>query len=249
MSVTSAYVVKNAHKPMHPLLIPTSDSSYLPQTKYDPFEDRSEVPRISVFPNEEVISLLPPIETIQLNDVAIVDAAPSKKRKMSCNTQMYGMPIIKRKQRSGPSCNYCRVKKTRCDAAVTVLYQDKSVTRSLNDMLFHILSKNEKEETIKMITKEVGISADVLTTIEDSTSCIVKQIDKIILLEPCSCCCKIRNRVETDVTAEFTGDCTFSNGMTRKDITTFTNIFQACPEKKNIMKLTIFDYEKAGYII
>lgn len=249
MSAKPAYVVKNVHKPMHPLLIPSKDSSYLPQTKYDPFADRSDVPRISVFPNEEIISLLPPIGTIQLNDMSVVYAAPSKKRKMSYKKQVYDMPVAKRKQRSGPSCNYCRVKKTRCDADVTILYQNKSVTRSLNDMLFHILSKTEKDEAIKMIIREVGISPEVLAIIDYSTSCIIKQIDKIILLEPCSCCCKIRNRVETDITAEFIGDCSFSNGMTRKDITTFTNVFQACPDKKNIMGLTIYDYEKAGYII
>ncbi|CAB4254369.1 similar to Saccharomyces cerevisiae YGL162W SUT1 Transcription factor of the Zn[II]2Cys6 family involved in sterol uptake [Maudiozyma barnettii] len=244
---TIHYIVKNTHKPMHPLLIPGQDNSYLPQTKYDPFEDYSDIPRISVKPNEEIISLLPPIDTMRLNEASLAKSGSKKKRKLSYNNTLYTMPS-KRKQRLWPSCNYCRVKKTRCDAEVTILYQDKSIIKTINDKLFYILNEQEQECMIKMISDTVGISEQVMNRIEESTSCIIKQIDKIILLEPCSCCCKIRNRVERDTNAEFTGDCTFSSGLTRKDITIFANVLQHCSEKTCITDLTIFDYQQAEYI-
>ncbi|SMN19087.1 similar to Saccharomyces cerevisiae YGL162W SUT1 Transcription factor of the Zn[II]2Cys6 family involved in sterol uptake [Maudiozyma saulgeensis] len=242
------YVVKNAHKPMHPLLIPGRDNSYLPQTKYDPFNDSSDIPRVSIMSNTDIIHLLPPIDTMKLNEAALAKTVSKKKRKLSYNNTLYSMPS-KRKQRSGPSCNHCRAKKTRCDAEITVLYQDKSIIKAVNDKLFYILNEEEQEYMITMISKKVGISGEVMDLIEESSSYIIKQIDKIILLEPCTCCCKIRNRVDIDVNAEFTGDCTFSSGLTRKDITTFANVMRRCPKKTFITDLTLFDYQEAEYII
>lgn len=249
---TIHYLVTNNHSRMQPLLIPGQNNSYQTSPAYDPFTSLCDVPRIPTIPNKDVMKfLLPPLQLGPISQQ--YDSRKSIPKKNKCTKPpKYSITMtspVKRKQRSGPSCDYCRVKKTKCDADVTVLLQDRSIVKAVNDKLYHVLTRDEQDEVLSKIAKQHEISPEVLTACEEGSVQVVKQLDKIIVLDPCSCCCKIRNRVEIDEDAEFSGDCTFANGLTRKDITTFSNILQCCDEKTSINDLDIYDYEKAGYIL
>lgn len=43
---------------------------------------------------------------------------------------------IKRWERSGSRCDYCRVTKTKCDAHVEILYKDNNIIKFLTDKLY-----------------------------------------------------------------------------------------------------------------
>ena len=249
---TIHYLVTNNHSKMQPLLIPGQNNSYKTSTSYDPFTNLCDVPRVPTIPNQDIIKfLLPPLQLTSVNQ-SFESKKKSPKKNKCAKYPKFNMTVAspaKRKQRSGPSCNYCRVKKTKCDAEVTVLLQDRSIVKAINEKLYHILTREEQKDILAKISKQHTLSEETLTACEEGSVDVVKQLDKIIMLDPCSCCCKIRNRVEIDEDAEFSGDCTFANGLTRKDITAFSNILQCCPDKKSIEELDIYDYEKAGYIL
>ncbi|AMD21810.1 HFL046Wp [Eremothecium sinecaudum] len=136
-----------------------------------------------------------------------------------------------KRQRTGPSCDICRSKKIKCDATITILFQDPSVTRSYSNQLHSQVSVSDlSRETFTQIPK------DIRKALLTKELLLLKHIDKLIAFKPCTSCSKRKNCV-----------CSFSKGFTRADINVFTNLCMKFGKRSSIEHFNIEDYRKCGY--
>ncbi|AEY96683.1 FAEL298Cp [Eremothecium gossypii FDAG1] len=136
-----------------------------------------------------------------------------------------------KRQRTGPSCDICRSKKIKCDATITILFQDASVTGSFNEMLHAPVNVSElANEWLSQIPDEVR---QALLTKELT---LLKHVDKLIAFKPCTSCSKRKNCF-----------CTFSKGFTRADINVYTNLCVKFGKRSSIDQFSLNDYRNCGY--
>ncbi|GMM38095.1 Sut2 protein [Saccharomycopsis crataegensis] len=158
-------------------------------------------------------------------DIPIIDAPCSPS---SINTHIihHGGTSKKRRQRSGPSCDSCRVRKVKCDAEIIILKEFDHCSAKYPKSTYH---PSSIEVLNDFHPKDYGLSNDQLQAIyqeyyqsynsgknnsqspkivkkEVSIHRFVKTPTKLIRFRPCSAC-NLRD-----------GQCHFSKGFTRADI-------------------------------
>lgn len=143
-----------------------------------------------------------------------------------------------KRQRIGPSCDGCRLKKIKCDAKIEILLQDESIIPLVSNSLHHIFTHEEIIQNLDTLFQNVQLPSSVLQKNPPDKSIVIKHIDKIIHFRPCSSCCK-RNTGSKNC-------CEFSKGFTRADINVFSKI-KTRLKKESIYEMEIFDYKNAGF--
>lgn len=139
-----------------------------------------------------------------------------------------------KRQRIGPSCDECRLKKIKCDASIEILLQDDALTEQVSERLHHVFTPEEVRAQSETILKNVS-----LPELDESTL-LIKHIDKIVLFRPCTSCRK-RRATNTQPTC-----CLFSKGFTRADINVFSRIASRIKGKK-MAEMDVHDYRAAGF--
>ncbi|KAL3232828.1 Sterol uptake protein 1 [Nakaseomyces bracarensis] len=170
----------------------------------------------------------------------------SRSRKSSSNSA--------KRQRVGPSCDKCRVKKIKCDAQSDVVIQDLEVVSLFSPLLHYEFTTDEvlnPESEINQYFKRrnvlknkylIGLKDSLAKSRNVTNRTLVKHIDKIVVFQPCSSCQKKKNNllltanstpIEIRQNPKFQKthellvshcNCTFSKGFTRGDISIFTKI-------------------------
>lgn len=182
-----------------------------------------------------------------------------------------GAPGSKR-QRVGPSCDKCRLKKIKCDAHIEILAQDESVLAFASDRLHYALTKGDVERLQPQLEQQYGVERETLAAFLGQSfqgfnagrgasnkhfihsMSIIKHIDKLVLFKPCLSCCKRKHSAiitsfggQQDPYAEFLNCCTFSKGFTRADINVFAKIAHKQQHPKPIYEMDTADYKDAGF--
>lgn len=205
---------------------------------------------------------------------------PTKKRKLITNTKTNNDTIpnnnknefnskhVNKRQRIGPSCDNCRLKKIKCNAHVEIIVQDDLIISSFTPLLHYVLTKDDIEQNKLLLTNKLNINLALLNLIDSDNLRLIKHIDKLIIFKPCSSCCKKKNSsIKSENDENITTDksnsaspimrkselgnndeinCLFSKGFTRADINIFTKISLFVVDK-TIYQMDINDYKKAGY--
>lgn len=148
-----------------------------------------------------------------------------------------------KRQRIGPSCDGCRLKKIKCDAKIEIFMQDESIIPLVSNNLHHIFTKEEIRENMNTLFQNVQLPSDLLESDDSSPnqSILIKHIDKIIHFQQCSSCRKKKNSSSPSHCC-----CEFSKGFTRADINVFSKI-KARLKKDSIYEMDITDYKNAGF--
>lgn len=148
-----------------------------------------------------------------------------------------------KRQRVGPSCDGCRLKKIKCDSQVDILLQDPLVLSQLTHRIHQVVTKDE--------VSGMTMKANLAAVPEDCV--LVKHIDKIVMFKPCTSCNKRRasldgQQVPLDGKDSIVtgGGCVFSKGFTRADINVFAKICKRIGEKP-VQEMTVDDYHEAGF--
>ena len=177
-----------------------------------------------------------------------------------------------KRQRIGPSCDKCRLKKIKCDAHIEILAQDESVLAFASDRLHYALTKEDVERLQQELEQHYGVERETLAAFLGQSfqgfnagrgannkqfihsMSIIKHIDKLVLFKPCLSCCKRKHSAiitsfggEQDPYAEFLNCCTFSKGFTRADINVFAKIAHKQQRAKSIYEMDTTDYKTAGF--
>lgn len=99
-----------------------------------------------------------------------------------------------KRQRIGPSCDKCRLKKIKCDAKIEILTQNDLIIPLISNKLHYILSYDDILQNLNVLY-QLNISNDVINSIQQESSgfSLIKHIDKLILFKPCLSCCKRKN--------------------------------------------------------
>ncbi|AET40515.1 Sut1p Ecym_6122 [Eremothecium cymbalariae DBVPG len=138
-----------------------------------------------------------------------------------------------KRQRTGPSCDICRSKKIKCDATISILFQDASVTSLFNNLLHSEVDIGELGmDWVSQIPEDIK---QALLTKELT---LLKHVDKLIAFKPCTSCFRRKNCF-----------CTFSKGFTRADINVFTNLCIKSGQRDSIDQFNLNDYRNCGYQI
>ncbi|CDF90951.1 ZYBA0S09-01420g1_1 [Zygosaccharomyces bailii CLIB 213] len=191
-------------------------------------------------------------------------ASPSGASAASAATTTAHRGSSSKRQRTGPSCDGCRLKKIKCDAHVEVLYQGPSVTRLGSDKLRQVVSR---EQVLAHLPLDIPPSLCQDGNGEES-GLLIKHIDKIILFRPCTSCAKRRASIGelqdhapaspldehsghhvthvTDAGSVSSGACVFSKGFTRADINVFAKITKRVGQRP-VQEMTLQDYRNAGF--
>lgn len=179
---------------------------------------------------------------------------------------------IAKRQRVGPSCDKCRVKKIKCNATSNILVQDLDIVSLFSTKLHYEFSPeeilNENSEVNQYMRRKHIIDAPSIQNLKEcirknqnpQNKTLVKHIDKLIIFQPCDSCQKKKNNLL--ITANSTPieirqnpkfqkthellishcNCTFSKGFTRSDISIYTKITYHQKKGKSIG----FMHEDAG---
>lgn len=158
-----------------------------------------------------------------------------------------------KRQRIGPSCDGCRLKKIKCDASIEILLQDESIIPLFVKELHHVFTRQEILDHSDTLLKRLGLPDSILEeTAQDAADeeqnstagrkpVLIKHIDKVVLFRCCSSCRKrrISNGHNHDC-------CVFSKGFTRADINVFSKISSKV-QGKSMAEMDITDYRNAGF--
>ncbi|CCH61892.1 hypothetical protein TBLA_0F03550 [Henningerozyma blattae CBS 6284] len=156
---------------------------------------------------------------------------------------------LSKRQRIGPSCDNCRLKKTKCNAKVELILLDSNLlikNSNLNLILNSSINLHYtlSPQDLKNLKDFVIYSNDlnylsILNKISnlDTDTQVIKHLDKLLIFTPCSNCCKKNNH-----------NCLFSKGFTRADINTFNKLLNLPENKgKSIYDLNLNDYQHSHY--
>ncbi|CCH59836.1 hypothetical protein TBLA_0C00140 [Henningerozyma blattae CBS 6284] len=95
-----------------------------------------------------------------------------------------------KRQRTGPSCDKCRLKKIKCNAVIDILIQDEKMIPMISKYLHHILNKFEFLKLKESFPALNDLDIDDDVWLPTNQILIIKHIDKLILFKPCLSCCK-----------------------------------------------------------
>ncbi|EDO17790.1 hypothetical protein Kpol_541p33 [Vanderwaltozyma polyspora DSM 70294] len=164
----------------------------------------------------------------------------SQEKSLSQQTSTSNVEPIRppsKRQRIGPSCDGCRLKKIKCNASIETLYQDRSVIPMFSNLLHHKLGDTE----IQYLVNDPQIRLRFPSNYDKASCSIVKHIDKIMFFKPCTSCIKRKNTFH---------DCLFSKGFTRIDINIFNKINNSLlkngQKEKTIFEVTVDDYRNTN---
>ncbi|CAI1986406.1 hypothetical protein SEUBUCD646_0G01160 [Saccharomyces eubayanus] len=146
-----------------------------------------------------------------------------------------------KRQRSGPSCDKCRLKKIKCNAKIEILLQDDSMIPLISDKLRYILTPNDIQLHKGTLLQNITLPDDVIEG--TSSRKLIKHIDKLVLLTPCLPCTK-KKHAHSSSSSTFSKNvnCTFSKGFTRADINVSSKISSKFKDK-TIYDITYDDYK------
>lgn len=141
-----------------------------------------------------------------------------------------------KRQRVGPSCDVCRVRKIKCDATIRIVHQAESLVSLISDSLHAVLSAQDLELLPKYLADRVPL--DLLSQVKDPAdkTQLVKHVDKLVVFKPCRSCHKKHNAA-----------CQFSKGLTRADINIFNRLEKKTGKRAALKDYTYHDYRAAGY--
>ncbi|CAI4062678.1 hypothetical protein SUVZ_07G0910 [Saccharomyces uvarum] len=146
-----------------------------------------------------------------------------------------------KRQRSGPSCDKCRLKKIKCNAKIEILLQDDSMIPLISDKLRYVLTPNDIQLHKGTLLQNITLPDDVIEG--TSSRKLIKHIDKLVLLTPCLSCTKKRHgHSSSSSTFSRNVNCTFSKGFTRADINVASKISSKFKDK-TIYDITYDDYK------
>lgn len=167
-----------------------------------------------------------------------------------------------KRQRIGPSCDKCRLKKIKCNAKVEIILQDDRIIPLISEKLHYCLMKNDVLNNLPLLVNQLNVPQDVINLLQINNQLrLIKHIDKLILFQPCNSCIKrkaaasTQNYSTTDNGAtknptlpsfDDTLFCTFSKGFTRADINIFGKISMRL-KGRAIKDMTYSDYRRAGF--
>ncbi|EHN02493.1 Sut1p [Saccharomyces cerevisiae x Saccharomyces kudriavzevii VIN7] len=144
---------------------------------------------------------------------------------------------ISKRQRTGPSCDKCRLKKIKCNAKIEILLQDDTIMPLISNKLRYVLTPNDIQRYRGTLLQNIAIPDDIVEG--TSSRKLIKHIDKLVLLTPCLPCAK-KKHSSSDFSRSF--NCTFSKGFTRADISTSSKISLKLKDK-TIYDMTYEDYK------
>lgn len=207
----------------------------------------------TISPSPSFLTLRSPSDDNKSSSASSVSPQPIKlenKKSLGSNAK---------RQRIGPSCDGCRLKKIKCDARIEILLQDESIVPLVSDKLHHIFTKEETLENLDTMFKNVDMPKELYeenTSDEDGdawekTPTLIKHIDKIIMFKPCTSCRKRRSsqgnhNQDEECTNNRNAGCIFSKGFTRADINVFSKISSRVTSK-SMYDMDILDYRNAGF--
>lgn len=141
----------------------------------------------------------------------------------------------KKRQRVGPSCDKCRIKKIKCNASIEVILKDTRIVGMFNEHLHYILTDHDIETYNKKWSHIFGVKlpstiCNIPTPTKNGTGSntkqqqeyqvVVKHLDKLIIFRPCTSCLKRKYK-----NSEFGPmSCKFARGFSRSDINQFNRI-------------------------
>lgn len=142
-------------------------------------------------------------------------------------------PCKYKRQRAGPSCDICRVKKIKCDATIVVLYQDTTVLHLYNSQL------HSKISVLELGTEILDqFPHDIRQCLESNELELLKHLDKLIAFKACTSCSKRKNC-----------ECLFSKGFTRADINVFMYLCAKVGNRSSIDQFNLDDYRKCFHLL
>ncbi|CUS22677.1 LAQU0S06e03488g1_1 [Lachancea quebecensis] len=185
-------------------------------------------------------------------------------------------PSAKR-QRIGPSCDSCRLKKIKCDASVEVLFQDEAVVAFNGDRHESLHVTMTSAEARSALPSHVWDALpphirDALEAQDVRRGEVVRHVDKIVFFRACASCTRRTASsgsgsgrepdsdsgagsaptspvVDSDGKADARSEscCSFSKGFTRSDINVFTRLQKQLGARGQLADFTVADYRAIGY--
>lgn len=209
----------------------------------------------TISPSPSYLTLRSPSDDNKSSSASSVSPQPIKLEKKILHSNSNN-----KRQRIGPSCDGCRLKKIKCDAKIEIILQDESIVPLVSDKLHHIFTKEEILENLDTMFKDVDMPKELYednTNDEDGedvwekTPTLIKHIDKIIMFKPCTSCRKRRSsqgnhHQDDECTNNKKSGCIFSKGFTRADINVFSKISSRV-KNKSMYDMDILDYRNAGF--
>jgi len=251
----------NIHTPPPILNIGNTTTTTTTTTTSNP-QSNIDTPR-SITPASGIPSRsVTPLRKNQIPSTASPTSSVSSSSTNTTNSQ------TSKRQRVGPSCDKCRLKKIKCDAHIEVLIQDESVLTFATELLHYALTRDDVIRHRITLESQFHIESDTLDTFLKqsfenynpnagnkqfiNSISIIKHIDKLILFKPCLSCCKKKYPViitefgTPNPFKEFLNCCTFSKGFTRADINIFSRINKRI-SGKSIYEMNANDYKNSGF--
>ncbi|SCU80367.1 LAME_0B02784g1_1 [Lachancea meyersii CBS 8951] len=168
-----------------------------------------------------------------------------------------------KRQRAGPSCDTCRLKKIKCDARIQTLWQHESLVMFNGDRaesLHVIITADEVRDHVlasaQLPTHVKATLQERLARCEPSEE-LIRHVDKLILFKPCASCVKAARPASRDLenataaattsAATSAGCCNFAKGYTRADIAVFTRLCRKLGTRAQLSDFSVSDYREAGY--
>lgn len=156
----------------------------------------------------------------------------------------------KKRQRIGPSCDKCRIKKIKCNASIEIILKDSRIVGMFNEHLHYILTDQDIEMFNKKWSHIFGVklpyticnvpmskpnsknndsSSSSYSTNNDASStankepeyqAVIKHLDKLIIFQSCTSC----NKRKYKNSESGPMSCKFARGFSRPDINQFNKI-------------------------
>ncbi|CEP63969.1 Zn(II)2Cys6 transcription factor domain-containing protein LALA0_S09e06612g [Lachancea lanzarotensis] len=149
-----------------------------------------------------------------------------------------------KRQRAGPSCDTCRLKKIKCNAHIQTLWQHESLVMFNGDRsesLHVVLGPDEVTAHVLALPHvHSGVRQLVMNALqgpEEQRGELIRHVDKLVLFKPCASCAKTAVQ----------GCCSFGKGYTRADIAVFTRLCRKLGTRAQLSDFSVSDYRDAGY--
>lgn len=218
-----------------PISTPLNNSKFINNNNYNNFNKKTFRRKSDIISPSSSRVHTPPIT---------IPTSPELSPSPSNNTNS---ATASKRQRIGPSCDTCRLKKTKCNAKIEIILFDtdflnksSKLNNVLNSNLLHYqLNLNDINNLINYFSSIENNNTTNIILIEKLNNLkenekLIKHLDKLILFTPCSSCVKRNLNINCI--------CNFSKGFTRSDINAFKKMLKKSINKKSIYQLDINDY-------
>lgn len=120
---------------------------------------------------------------------------PARRARSPCSPRSARAAPSAKRQRIGPSCDSCRLKKIKCDASVSVLHQDEALVAfsgNKNESLHATMTYSELKAALPSHVWK-NLPARVLEALESQDSRageVVRHVDKVVFFRACASCAR-----------------------------------------------------------